>query len=197
MPTKKDKTEFKLEYTDIDAYVKERVKIVLDTLSSWHSKTLIPAIKDSAPVYKGLDPRENFHPRGLVKMSIIAEDMPVKVIEANQKITVPKVINERAMIAIQVLHRGWNRPGHVKTRWPPYLFVLKEGEHASIPTAPNPPGPGEWIITPRIKQTRNMTKNLWIVETYKRLWLDFCNECTNVINNTKTSAPTKKIEEKK
>jgi hypothetical protein len=191
MPGIKNKSKVTLEYSVMSDYVRKRLKLIANTLSRWNEEELMPAIIEGAPVYSGRDSREKYHPIGLVKKSIKTTTIGFPIV--NTRVKVPYIINERAIIATQVLHRGWSRPAMTKG---PYLLRLKEGEAIRNPLAhvPAPKGAegNDWILVPRVGPTTHMTKNPWIVNAYKELWPNLCKKMEFNLENKKTDAKKKK-----
>jgi len=164
----------------------------VDAFSKWQRSYVIPATRFRAPVYSGVDPRENFHPRGLLARYIGSVTAVTK--EGKSYITcgIPGATGagaisdpDRAWIITQVLHRGWVAP---KARLKPMVFPVPRTELRNPdleipPPAGTPEDPSvAWIYITYARPQSHLTLNLFHVKAFEGQFPQFMNIFTDQIS---------------
>lgn len=117
-------------------------QIVVDTFSEWQRNYVEPITRYEAPIYQGPDPREQWHPKGLLKQFIGLVSERTQSGKRYVTTGIPKATGagtesdpDRAYIITQVLHRGWAAP---KARTKPMRFAVWRSElrNPEVETAP-------------------------------------------------------------
>jgi len=117
--------------------------LAIQSFSEWQRKFVIPGTRWRAPIYQGPDPREQYHPRGLLKQYI--GTVSAKTLRGKEYITcgIPGATGrgtetdpDRTWVITQVLHRGWSRPA---ARTKPMRFAVWEHELQNPAVRTNPP----------------------------------------------------------
>lgn len=145
--------------------------VVVRTFSDWQRNYVEPLTRYEAPIYQGPDPREQWHPKGLLKqyIGLVSE----RTLSGKRYVTtgIPRATGhgtesdpDRAWIITQVLHRGWVAP---KARTKPMRFAVWRSElrNPEVETEP-PEGIPEnpevaWIFITFARPQERITLNLF------------------------------------
>lgn len=101
--------------------------IATDSFSEWQRRFVSPGTKWKAPIYSGPDPREEYHPSGILKQYIgiveaktargktyitcgIPGTTGINIDLSGGRSYSSQFFPDRAWIITQVLHRGWSSP---------------------------------------------------------------------------------------
>ena len=117
--------------------------IVVKTFSDWQRRFVNPSTIYEAPIYQGPDPREQWHPKGILKQYIGL--VSAKTQSGKEYVTtgIPGATGagtqtdpDKAWIITQVLHRGWTSP---KARSKPMRFAVWRNELRNPEVETSPP----------------------------------------------------------
>lgn len=137
------KTGIKAKVFDPKAFRDTLEEAMLEVVSDWHRRYVLPATIRNAPIYQGPDPREYWHPKGLLKRYLGL--VRTKTESGKEYLTtgIPGATGmgttsdaDKAWIITQVLHRGWVAP---KARTKPMYFAVWRKELINPEVETNPP----------------------------------------------------------
>lgn len=144
-------------------------EVICEAMSVWQRRYIVPGTKFQAPIYSGPDPREEFHPRGLLRRYIGLVQAQTRRGKTYLTCGIPgatergdKTDPDRAWIITQVLHRGWAAP---KARLKPMRFAVwtRDLRNPDVKTSP-PEGIPEnpevtWIFVTYARPQSKITLN--------------------------------------
>lgn len=176
---------------------------VVDAFSKWQSSFVIPSTRFQAPIYQGPDPREQYHPKGLLKQYI--GSVEAKTLSGKTYVTcgIPGATGmgqttdqDRAWIITQVLHRGWMSP---KARFGPMRFPVLRSELRN-PEAECPPPAGmpedasvAWIFITFARAQSRVTINRFHIRAFENLAGQYTDILREQIRNADIPSKTRKI----
>jgi len=185
---------------DLASLIEDRI---VESFSAWQRGFVIPATKFAAPMYQGPDPREQYHPKGLLKQYI--GTVSAKTTSGKSYITcgIPGATGmgqtsnpDRAWIVTQVLHRGWVSP---KARMKPMQFpVLRSELRNPEVEVPPPPGMPEdssvaWIFITFARAQERITLNKFHIRAFENTQQSFITIFRTRMKGDEIAAKTRKI----
>jgi hypothetical protein len=185
---------------DLAKILEERV---IESFSTWQRQFVIPATKFAAPIYQGPDPREQYHPKGLLKQYLGQVQATTKSGRTYLTCGIPGATGmgqatdpDRAWIITQVLHRGWVMP---KARTKPMQFpVLRSELRNPEVEVPPPKGMPEdssvaWIYITFARPQERITLNKFHIRAFDNTTTNFLTIFRSRMNGDEISKETRKI----
>lgn len=175
----------------------------VDAFSKWQQSFIIPSTRFQAPIYDGPDPREQYHPKGLLKQYI--GSVEAKTLSGKTYVTcgIPGATGmgnttdqDKAWIVTQVLHRGWVSP---KARTKPMQFPVLRSELRNPEVEVPPPGgmPEDasvaWIYITFAKAQTRITINRFHIRAFENLAGQYPNILKQQIKSADIPSKTRKI----
>jgi hypothetical protein len=188
------------DYKDFESRIEQAV---VDAFSKWQQSFVIPSTRFQAPIYSGPDPREQYHPKGMLKQYI--GSVQAKTLSGKTYTTcgIPGATGlgqqtdpDRAWIVTQVLHRGWTAP---KARYGPMQFPVLRSElrnpEVEVPPPAGMPEDGSvaWIFITYAKAQSRVSLNRFHIRAFENLGGQYILILKQTIKNADIPSKTRKI----